>query len=220
MTVSSLFRPQPQLIQPEEVPTFVVKGAFKTSTSATSKPRRRVQFKETVSVRPIVHVNNMCDDEIADVWYNKTECQDMKRSMALTVKMISAGLFQGDDDEHCARGLEYRTRAGATRRRENKVNALDAVLDEQDRQRGRGMEPDDEAIRQCFLDENLHCRLAALEKGIADQEEARSLDAEDDDDDYSDADGMDYCTTLNIGASLRAPQSRFTSAAASDRMVE
>lgn len=220
MTVSSFFRPQPQLIQPESVATFVVKGAFKGSS--LPKPRRRVQFKETVSVRPITHVNNMCDDEIADVWYNKQECQNMKRSMALTVKMISAGLFQGDDDEHCARGLEYRTRAGATKRRANKVNALDAVLDEQDRQRARGMAPDDEAIRQCFLDENLHCRLAALEKGIADQEEARLLDvAEDDsDDDYSDADGMDYCTTLNIG-SLRAPQSRFTSASsAGDQMME
>lgn len=220
MPVASLFRPQPQLLQSESIQTSVVKGAFKT---IHSKPRRRVHFKESVSVRPITHVNNMSDDDIRNGWFTKGEFVQMKRSMAVTVKMLSAGIYQGDDDEHCARGLEYRTRVGNNKRKENKVNALDAVLDEQDRQHACGV-LDDEGLRQVFLNTNLHCRLAALEKGVQDQEVARflQLDSQDDEDDLVDEssssdDDMDYCTTPDNMSLMKAPcSSRF----ASSRMAE
>lgn len=207
MPVASLFRPQPQLLQPEFIQTSVVKGAFKTTQS---KPRRRVRFNQSVSVRPVLHVNNMSDDEIADAWYNRHECADIKRSMAVTIKMMSAGVLKVDDDEHCSRGLEHRTRPGSAQRRENKMIALDAVLDEQDRQQACGV-VNDEAIRKVFVQENLHCRLAALEKGVADQDEARNLDEQDEDvdsdDDYSSADEMDYRVTLDN----ESPRNRYTS---------
>lgn len=221
MPVASFLRPQPQLLQPEFVPTSVVKGALKTINNTQRKQRRRVQFKESVSVRPINHVLDMCPDEIADVWFNKAEFSVMKRAMAVTVALMTAGAQL--DDEHCSRGLEFRTRAGASQRRLNKANARDAVLDEQDRQMAHGV-INDEAISEVFIRENLHTRLAALERGIADQEEARSLDddVEDLDDfdlfdnDYSSDDEMDY--GFDRMSLMAAPRSRYTTASFGDRM--
>jgi hypothetical protein len=206
----------PQLLQPESFSrSSFVKSSVKTAEpvkKVKKSERRRVQFKDTVSVRPIRHVNNISEEEIKDVWYCRRDFQYMKAAFALTVKMITLGLYEGDCEEHCARGLEYRTLAGALRRRESKWDALNAVLDEQDRQRELGI-IDGEIIRRVFLQENTHCRLASLETGIQDQDEARFLDMEDieSDDASISADEMDYVTTpVESRSMLRAPARNVT----------
>lgn len=218
----STFR-QPQLLQPETIDTSpeCSSGEFtiapKPTTTTVRKPRRSVQFKETVSVRPIRHVNAMCDDEI-NVWYCRSEFDRMKRSFAATVKMITIGLYEGDDEDHCARGLEFRTRAGALKRRGNKLNALNAVLDEQDRQREHET-IDQERIRKIYVNENLHCRLSALELGLHDRDEAQKLEDESESSSDSDSseDEMDYCDMYRNPSLTRAPQRKITSC---QRVVE
>lgn len=176
MPIDTLLRLQPKLCQPESIETLIMmkQKAVLDPVEETEplKPRRSVQFKEKVSVRPITHVNDMDDDEIADVWYNKNDFARMKRSIAVTLKMLkmSNGVY--------ARGLEHKiTKAANLRRRANKMYALNAVLDEQDRQRSRGM-INTEGLRHVFVMENLACRLAALQMGIQDEEDARKLDKE------------------------------------------
>ena len=189
----STFR-HPQLLKPEDF-NAISKDQFVANAPA-KKERKRVSFKPSVSVRPIRHVNDIPEEELKEAWYNRREFDAMKKAFARTVKMISHGVYPGDDENHCARGLEYRVRVGALARRENKSNGLEAVLDEQDRQMHHGV-VDDELIREAFVRENIQCRLSALQSGIRDQEEARFIHQEaeeySNDDLGEDSMDMDYC---------------------------
>jgi hypothetical protein len=149
----------------------------------------------------MIHVSDYSDEEIGDIWFCQADFVNMKKAFARTVKLVSQGVYQGDDEDQCARGLEYRGRSGALARRENKANGLDAVLDEQDRQYSLGI-VDDELIRKAFVNSNIHCRLASLKMGIKDHEEAFLIhedgdaqlfdDELDEDSAFSDEE-MDYC---------------------------
>jgi hypothetical protein len=169
--------------------------------------RRVVVFKDTVSVRPILHVKDMSEDSIHAVWYTKKDFEAMKKSFASTVKLMTThgdNFSHVDKDEHCSRGLEYRTREGATLRRENKWNALNAVLDEQDRQQENGLF-NETLLCQVYVKENCHCRLQALKLGIQDEQAAKAIHLEmkesNHNDDMMDVssnsdlsdDAMDYC---------------------------
>ena len=216
---------QQKLLQPEGL--TIVENVKRTVKPTPKKSeRRRVQFKETVAVRPIVHVDNMSEDDISAIWFSKADFDIMKKSFASTVRMLTFGEFSGDNDEHCARGLEFRTRNGALERRENKWNALNATLDEQDRQRELGIS-NELLLSQIYITENKHCRIAALNLGLRDAEQARLVHLEqtcDSDemvetssasDDSSD-DEMDYCIQHMVKASLRAPSSKRTTSSSQE----
>jgi hypothetical protein len=215
MPVANRF-PQHKLLQPEGLTNA---ESAKLSNKHAPKPieRRRVHFKETVSVRPITHVDNIPTDEVAAVWFCKKDFEDMKKSFATTLRLIAYGELKGDDSEHCARGLEFRTRVGALARRENKWNALNAVLDEQDRQRELGIS-NDKLLSQIYITENRLCRQSALELARRDEVEARQFHittAVDDDvmaDSSSESDEeMDYCQEYAPRSTLRASSQRKTS---------
>lgn len=212
MPVANRF-PQHKLLQPEGLTTA---ESVKRSSTPAPKPieRRCVHFKETVSVRPIPHVDNIPADEVAAVWFCKKDFEDMKKSFATTLRLIAYGEFKADDAEHCARGLEFRTRAGALARRENKWNALNAVLDEQDRQRELGIN-NDKLLSQIYITENRLCRQSALELGRQDEEEAREYVVTPVVEDVVMADSssesdeeMDYCEEYAKRSTLRAPSSQ------------
>jgi len=178
-------RSQPRLLQPEEIniPPGVDCGyrkhrkQLKAGSSSGSggnhrqqSRRRKVTFKQVVAVRPIKHVDNMTDDELDDIWFNRDDFDTFKMSFVRTVKLLSSGAFKGDDENHCARGLEGRTREGAFQRKSNKYHGRQAVLFEQERQRSLGIN-EDKLISEAYVVENLRCRLTALEMGIKDQNE-------------------------------------------------
>jgi hypothetical protein len=144
--------------------------------SNASKPERRhVLFKDNVSVRPITHMNEMPLDYTRAVWYEKKDFIEIKQRIALTLRIMSHGGQPNiDTEEHCSRGLEYRTKDGASVRRENKFNALNAVLDEQDRQRELRIH-NDALLCQIYVLENRFSRLTALRLGIRDEEVARGI---------------------------------------------
>ena len=205
--------PQHKFLQPEGLTTTEnVKKAIKSAPKTVE--RRRVHFKETVSVRPITHVDNIPDEEIAAVWFSKKDFEDIKKSIATTLRLIAYGEFQGDDETHCVRGLEFRTRAGALERRENKWNCLNAVLDEQDRQKELGIN-NDKLLSQIYITENRLSRQASLKHGLHDQLEAMELHSTpivDNDDEMVDSsddsdDEMDYCEGCPSQTSVSAPSS-------------
>lgn len=74
-----------------------------------------------------------------------------------------------DSVEHCTRGLEYRTPEGSQKRQANKWNAIEAVLDEQQRQREEDMS-NDENISSVYKSVSFQCQQEALERGLADAE--------------------------------------------------
>ena len=79
-----------------------------------------------------------------------------------------------DNEEHCSRGLEYRTREGAAARRANKWNAREAVLNEQHRQRELEIR-NEKLLCQIYVAENCHSRLNALKLGIEDEKAAMAI---------------------------------------------
>jgi hypothetical protein len=206
MTIATRIQ-SPTFLRPDSITTTKnIKSSLKSKPSGTQ--RRRVLFKETVSVRPITHIDDMSDERIQAVWYDKKDFEDIKKGIVGTVRlMMSCQEGDGesscviDNEEHCSRGLEYRTREGASARRENKWNALNAVLDEQDRQKELGIQ-NEKLLCQIYVTENRRSRLHALQLGIQDETAAKAIysscQGSDDmmdlsnDSECSDAD-MDYC---------------------------
>eukprot|EP00543_Licmophora_paradoxa_P008844 CAMPEP_0202457970 /NCGR_PEP_ID=MMETSP1360-20130828/18822_1 /ASSEMBLY_ACC=CAM_ASM_000848 /TAXON_ID=515479 /ORGANISM="Licmophora paradoxa, Strain CCMP2313" /LENGTH=240 /DNA_ID=CAMNT_0049078223 /DNA_START=27 /DNA_END=749 /DNA_ORIENTATION=+ len=139
------------------------------------KPKRHIRWNEDVTVKCIEHVNDMTDEEISDVWWTKEDFHYMKATFAITVRRIMNGVYLGDDDEHCSRGLEYRTRDGALCRRNNKLLGLLAVLEEQDRQVAT-CEYSDVRIACEYMKANKKCRKEALHMGLYDEEENQRLE--------------------------------------------
>mmetsp|Transcript_29948 Transcript_29948/g.45397 ORF Transcript_29948/g.45397 Transcript_29948/m.45397 type:complete len:232 (+) Transcript_29948:94-789(+) len=131
---------------------------------------QQVSFYEYVAVRPIKHIGDMSAQEVYNVWYNRTDFNNFKSSFLDTVRMMSLGEYDGDDESKCSRGLEGRTRDGAMKRKMNKYHSRQAVLSEQDRQRSIGVS-NDKMISDVYIVENFSCRLEALEVGIQDQYE-------------------------------------------------
>jgi hypothetical protein len=79
-----------------------------------------------------------------------------------------------DNDKYCSRGLECRTRKGASVRRANRWNALDAVFVEQDRQRDLGIR-NEKLLCQIYVAETCRSRLKALTLGIQDEKAAIAI---------------------------------------------
>lgn len=79
-----------------------------------------------------------------------------------------------ESEEHCPRGLEYRTPMGSQKRQANKWAAIEAVLDEQLRQQVEGIS-DDEHLSQVYKQATPHCQQEALERGLADAESVAKL---------------------------------------------
>ena len=108
--------------------------------------RHSVDFKPTVEPE-VKKFDPVEDENKAQCWYSKDEYDIIKARNSLIVKMMKTGHFQ-ESDEHSFRGLEHKTRAGFKQRRANKFNALNAVLEEQDRQANMGVfEPEKIAKR-------------------------------------------------------------------------
>lgn len=172
---SPTFR-QPQLLRPENFAT-TSKDHFDEMREPVQNKRLRVTFRPHVNVRPIRHINNMSEEVVEKVWFSRVNFEEMKKEYAQTVKMIAYDIYKGDDEQHCARGLEYRLRPGALIRRANKLNGLEAVLNEQANQNRLGI-INDERIAKAFRRENIRCRLSALQMGVRDEVEAKIVHEE------------------------------------------
>jgi uncharacterized protein YjiS (DUF1127 family) len=169
MTVSSLSR-DPMLMCQHRL---ILSEEIEVRSDKVSQPNlaRKVNFNETVRVRSAIHLNEMTDDEIADSWFSRKEMSEIKRRMASDIKVLRSGKpLEGST----SRGLEYRTLAGATKRKANKENALDAVLDEQERQAMR-MIHDPENIRNAYLTVSRACHVEAHALAKSDEIEVLQL---------------------------------------------
>jgi hypothetical protein len=145
--------------------------------SFRKRENRRVHFKTMVSVRPILHVDDMSEERIHAIWLNEKDMEDIRNSLSETLKLMSVREPKIDNESHFYRGLEIRTRKGERERAMNKSNALNAVLDEQDRQRSMGIH-NEKLLGQIYTTE---CRVAkshAYRLGITDELLAKRIQDE------------------------------------------
>jgi len=144
------------------------------SPAAPKERRTKIQFNVRVAVKETIHRNDYTAEELFYSWYRKNDYTKMKQAFAYTVQLMAAKRFEGDTDEMTSRGLEYRHREGAVKRKSNKLNALYAVLDEQERQWQEGYENDVE-LSNIYVQNNLLCRDASHIMGLKDEEECKRI---------------------------------------------
>jgi hypothetical protein len=171
---------QPTLLKPDK--TSDSKNIESSLTSdSTQRLRRRVRFRDTVSVRPIKHIDDMSSEQISATWYGCKDFQEIKRALIQNIRIFRMSHGDNhvmtDNDEYCCRGLERHTPEGAAARKANKWNALDAVLNEQNRQRYLGVR-NETILCQMYVAENYNSRLNALKFGIQDEKAAIAIYSE------------------------------------------
>jgi hypothetical protein len=139
---------------------------------------KSVKFADSNEVFPIPHLDDMSDDEIADVWYDCQEYSEIKSAFQVTLHLMETGQkILHDDEEHTSRGLEYRTQDGAWARYENKRDAYNAVLDEQDRQ-WKDDADDHDALSRVYLEHSAKCLEAARKRAKEDARIAKKICAD------------------------------------------
>lgn len=146
-------------------------------STTPARIRGHARFNRAVFVRETLHIADYEPHEVMATWYQKDEMAQMKADMVDTVRSMLRGELEHDSDEQCMRGLESRTRIGANKRQENKLRALEAVLDEQDREFEAGF-IDERAISLVYQRVSLRCRNEAHERGVRDEIEAYGKDGD------------------------------------------
>jgi hypothetical protein len=130
---------------------------------------KSISFADQNEVFEILHLNDIPPDAVADIWYDPSEYAQIKKDYQLTIFLMESG-EKLTGEEHTSRGLEYRTQEGAWARYENKRDAYNAVLDEQDRQWKEDID-DWDIISRVYLEHSSKCLKAAYERGVGDEKE-------------------------------------------------
>jgi hypothetical protein len=138
---------------------------------ATPKRRPRRHSVNFVTESKVIEFDKADEKVKQDIWYSRDEYEIIRARNSLIVKMMKTGSFE-ENDEHSFRGLEHKLKEGCKQRLANKYKALNAVLEEQDRQYGRGR-VDDEYIAKKYRSAAMSAREFAFYLGLKDAE--RSL---------------------------------------------
>lgn len=135
-------------------------------------PKMTVGFVdlEANQVFPVLHLNDMTQQEIDDSWYSDNEYNGMKKDLIAVVKRMNKGQKIVETDQHTTRGLEIRTKQGYRVRQFNKKVALEAVLDEQHRQAEKNIW-DDDFMKDAYRMESAGSEYIAHARGLKDEAE-------------------------------------------------
>lgn len=135
-----------------------------------------VKFDRVVHNRRIPHLNDLSEGEILATWIQPEDYLDFRSHCIATVKKMMRGeLTQEDIDNelHCPRGLEGKTREGSTTRREHKLDSIAAVMEEQAMQWNEDVF-DEDAIMEVYTHYTVPCAEIAHKLALEDAEAAYS----------------------------------------------
>lgn len=126
------------------------------------------------SVNPTAAVRFTLEERQA-YWYTPADWSRIKTERAPILLGLVAGRFR--ETEHMSsRGLEHKTPDAAMKRKQRKMVAWAAVMEEQKRQKKLGI-VDNEAISQAYIAANKGCVEAAHKTGQKDEESVKLLHA-------------------------------------------
>ena len=133
------------------------------------EPKRKLRFSlASNQIFPIQHIDEMDEADVLATWYEKKDYDAIKSKIIPIIRKMMKKEDIPETDKETVRGLEYRTRQGALRRQHNKLEAITAVLEEQQRQQAVG-ENDDESLRKAYLNACSHCQEEACELAAEDE---------------------------------------------------
>ena len=149
--------------------TVTANAAPPKTKKVTAKRKRKIEFRlRDNTIHPIPHVDDLPEEEVNAVWYEREDYDRMKQALVPVIRRLMKGEKVAENNNETARGLEFRTREGAIRRQHNKLDSINAVLDEQDRQKTMRIN-DDEKLREIYLSRSAHCLEEARELGMKDE---------------------------------------------------
>jgi hypothetical protein len=180
MCVSSSAIAKASIMAPSTfIPDFDESSSSSTSLNdkAASASRLSPNSKRSITISPFetiynaLHINDYSDEEIASAWYNADELETIKKTDVInTLSMMKGGVKIPEANPfYSSRGLESLTREGFTKRKANRENAWNAVLDEQDLQWDEDI-CDPQAIANAYSQLSRACQDAAVMKAIQDQD--------------------------------------------------
>ena len=145
------------------------------TTRVLQKKTVRIQERH-IQVFGIEHLDDLTLEQIDAVWFNDDEIKEMKRENELAAMAMDDGKANVE-----GRGLEGHTEQGKWLAFKARMDATNAVLDEQDRQMGRGRRRIVTAklnhvkIRAIYLEVSEQYGIEAVERGQQDEKEAAQL---------------------------------------------
>ena len=154
------------------------RGICQTHSAGARKRRKSVSFsKQLAAIQQIDSLDQISDEERSMIWFTREEFADIKSSYQEIIAMARNKEFVQDSDNFCTRGLECRSKAGSRRRRETQLNALFAVLCEQERQQIEGIEQL-ESLAIVYRQFSYHSQQAATNMGRRDEHDIRAYTAD------------------------------------------
>jgi len=116
-------------------------------------------------IHPALHRADYTEEERAATWYNMLELKSIKIERRQIVRQMENG-----ENVDCSRGLESKTRQGCRMRQRAIIQAISAVLDEQEEQIIR-CSSDPEALAQVYSMYTQDSQKLAVERALQDQQE-------------------------------------------------
>jgi hypothetical protein len=151
------------------------------SSSVVSKSSVVKRFHFSLASNEIYnvpHIDDMTEEEVKAIWYEKADYEKIKMGMIPLIRKMMRKEEIEETDKETVRGLEYRTRQGAIRRQHNKLEAITAVLDEQDRQLDCDGFINGELLSEVYRQFNSHCQEEAHVLALNDVEPAKHFTAD------------------------------------------
>jgi hypothetical protein len=143
-----------------------------------TEPTSRCEIESSVRFRSIetttrftLSRNDYTPEEIKATWYQDEEYSKISKDCCTQIKEMENGeIFK--DTQYCSRGLESHTKLATISKTQNRKNATDAVLAEQDEQRRLGVVDDEARIAHRYHQGTSSCQLWANTVGLRDQRAA------------------------------------------------
>jgi hypothetical protein len=145
-----------------------------TRTNRTSQPklesqRRSVHFAKTCKMSLIPNLEDYSDEDMCSLWMDPLECKSIRDECLASVSMMNLGVPESED--LCYRGLEWKGKEVARRRKLNRARATVAVLEEQEKQ-WQELENDPASIRALYRPFTQKGSFEAYQRAIRDYENA------------------------------------------------
>ena len=145
-----------------------------SSEASKSITNKRFHFSlSSNETYDVPHIDDMTPEEVKVIWYEKADYEKIKMAMIPIIRKMMKKEAIPETDKETIRGLEFRTRQGAIRRQHNKLEAITAVLDEQDRQLDDIGRVDEELLAKVYKQFNAHCQKEAHKLALGDVQPAK-----------------------------------------------
>jgi hypothetical protein len=185
--------------------SFTVSVCCSTKPSCLAKEGVRRRHSLTFGDDKVYEIDRTDDESQGEIWYSREEYEIIKARNRVLVKMKKSGKFE-ESDEHSFRGLEHKLKESSEKRRTHKFDALNAVLEEQDRQYNRGLLNSEDIARR-YRERSSEAQEIAITIALKDAEAAFDREITVDSEDYDDDDAS-VVSDLNTVSSEDTQQKR------------